>query len=109
MCNREVVAFEFPEEDIPPVSLRVIYCIIMGKKGLETIRLDLNHRGHGHCEIDTKDIMGGRLRLPINEKQGEVREKHNDSTSPCFFLNQYQMPILIMNVFINFTEQHDEV
>jgi hypothetical protein len=67
LCNREVVAFEFPEEDIPTMSLQVIYGIIMGKKGLETIRLDSNHRGHGHCEIDTMDITGGRFRLPKDE------------------------------------------
>jgi hypothetical protein len=67
LCDREVVAFEFPEEDIPTVSLQVIYGVIMGKKGLETIRLDSNHRGHGHCEIDTIDITGGRFQLPINE------------------------------------------
>jgi hypothetical protein len=67
LCNHKIVTFKFLEEDIPIVSLKVIYGIIMGKKGLKTIHFDSNHRGHGHCEIDTKDIMGGRLRLPINE------------------------------------------
>jgi hypothetical protein len=67
LCDRKIVTFKFPEEDIPTMSLQIIYGIIMGKKGLTTIRFDSNHRGHGHCEIDTIDITGGRLWLPINE------------------------------------------
>jgi hypothetical protein len=67
LCDHKVVTFEFPEEDIPTVSLQIVYGIIVGKKGLAAIRFDSNHRGHGHYEIDTIDITGGRLRLPINE------------------------------------------
>jgi hypothetical protein len=67
LCDRKVVAIEFLEEDIPTMSLQIIYGIIVSKKVLTTIRFDSNHWGHGHCEIDIIDIAGGRLQLPINE------------------------------------------
>jgi hypothetical protein len=67
LCNHKIVAIEFPEEDIPSVSLQIIDRIIVGKKSLTSIWFDSNHKGHGHHEKDTKDIAGGRLGLPINE------------------------------------------
>jgi hypothetical protein len=67
LSDRKIVILEFPEEDIPTMSLQIVYGIIMGQKGLTTIWFDSNHRGHGHCEVDIVDIRGGRLWLPINE------------------------------------------
>jgi hypothetical protein len=89
LCNREVVAFKILEEHIPPMSLQVVYGVIMGQKILETIRLDTNYRFHCHCEKDTTDITGCRFRLPEDKEQREVYEKCNGTKIAKFGDSHY--------------------